>query len=181
MGGRILRPPPFRADSRWRSTGRPLRTPVGVLTGVTVFAVASAACGFSASIRQLVIARSIQGIGAALLVPGSLAIISASFDEGSRGKAIGTWSGLTAITTALGPVAGGWLIEHASWRWAFFVNLPLAAAVILISLRHMPETRDRKSTRLNSSHEWISYAVFCLKKKKINILSYIDLLDVKYF
>jgi len=128
------------------------------LTGVTVFAVASAACGFSASIRQLVIARSIQGIGAALLVPGSLAIISASSDEGSRGKAIGTWSGLTAITTALGPVAGGWLIEHASWRWAFFVNLPLAAAVILISLRHMPETRSGSVKRV----DWLGTLVAIL-------------------
>src|SRR6266700_4039341 len=103
------------------------------LTGVTVFAATSAACGFSGSIRQLVIARSIQGIGAALLVPGSLAIISASFDESSRGKAIGTWSGFTAITTALGPVLGGWLIERASWHCVFFINLPLAAGVIAVS------------------------------------------------
>ena len=128
------------------------------LTGVTVFAAASAACGFSASIRQLVIARSIQGIGAALLVPGSLAIISASFDEGSRGKAIGTWSGFTAITTALGPVVGGWLIEHASWRWAFFINLPLAAAVFLISLRHMPETRSSSVKRV----DWLGTLVAIL-------------------
>ncbi len=119
------------------------------LTGVTLFAAASMACGFSASIRQLVIARSVQGIGAALLVPGSLAIISASFDEKSRGKAIGTWSGFTAITTALGPVVGGWLIEHASWRWAFFINLPLAAAVFLISVRHMPETRSGSVNRVD--------------------------------
>src|SRR5262249_12747237 len=92
------------------------------------------------TIRFLIIARAVQGIGAALLVPGSLAIISASFDESSRGRAIGTWSGFTAITTALGPVLGGWLIEHASWRWAFFLNLPLAAAVTVISLRHVPES-----------------------------------------
>src|SRR6266700_2511505 len=128
------------------------------LTGVTVSAAASVACGLSASIRQLVIARSIQGIGAALLVPGSLAIISASFDEGSRGKAIGTWSGFTAITTALGPVVGGWLIEHASWRWAFFINLPLAATVFLISLRHMPETR---SSSVNSV-DWLGTLVAIL-------------------
>ena len=112
------------------------------LTGIIIFAAASAACGLSASIRELVIARCVQGAGAALLVPGSLAIISASFDDKSRGKAIGTWSGFTAITTALGPVVGGWLIQHASWRWAFFLNLPLAAAVILISLRHIPESRS---------------------------------------
>lgn len=110
------------------------------LVGVGIFAAASAACGLAPSIQALIIARAVQGIGAALLVPGSLAIISASFDELSRGKAIGTWSGFTAITMALGPVLGGWLIEHASWRWAFFLNLPLAAAVVVISLRHVPES-----------------------------------------
>src|SRR6185295_10366829 len=94
------------------------------IAGVAIFAVASAACGLATTIRQLVIARSVQGIGAALLVPGSLSIISASFDEKTRGQAIGTWSGFTSITMAIGPVLGGWLVEHASWRWAFFINLP---------------------------------------------------------
>ncbi|MGO8795341.1 MAG: MFS transporter [Candidatus Sulfotelmatobacter sp.] len=112
------------------------------LTGVVIFAIASAGCGFAANIQLLLIARSVQGVGAALLVPGSLAIISASFDERTRGQAIGTWSGFTAITTAVGPVLGGWLIQHASWRWAFFINLPMAAAVIAISLRHVPESRS---------------------------------------
>src|SRR6202790_4576123 len=112
------------------------------LVGVGIFAAASMACGMAANIQQLVIARSVQGIGAAFLVPGSLSLISASFDEKTRGQAIGTWSGFTAMTTALGPVLGGWLIEHASWRWAFFINVPLAAAVILISLRHIPESRS---------------------------------------
>ncbi|HEY6764249.1 MAG TPA: MFS transporter [Candidatus Sulfotelmatobacter sp.] len=110
------------------------------LSGVGIFAAASAACGLAPTIHVLIIARSIQGIGAALLVPGSLAIISASFDEQSRGPAIGTWSGATAITTALGPVLGGALIDYASWRWAFFLNVPLAAAVIVIALRHVPES-----------------------------------------
>jgi EmrB/QacA subfamily drug resistance transporter len=119
------------------------------LAGLILFAAASVTCGLSLSIRQLIVARSIQGIGAALLVPGSLAIISATFDEKSRGKAIGTWSGFTAITAALGPVAGGWLIQHASWRWAFFVNLPLALAVFLISIRHMPETRSTSVQRID--------------------------------
>src|SRR6266446_9280455 len=95
------------------------------VVGVAIFAGASLGCGFASSIHQLIIWRSIQGVGAALLVPGSLAIISASFDEKSRGRAIGTWSGFTAITTAIGPVLGGWLVQHASWRWAFFINLPL--------------------------------------------------------
>ena len=119
------------------------------LTGVATFATASLACALSSSIEQLIFARSIQGLGAALLVPGSLAIISAEFDESSRGSAIGTWSGFTAITTAIGPVLGGWLVEHASWRWAFFINLPLAAAVIAISLRWIPESRDSAAGRID--------------------------------
>jgi EmrB/QacA subfamily drug resistance transporter len=119
------------------------------LLGVTLFALASAACGLAPSIRLLVFARSVQGIGAAMLIPGSLAIISASFDENSRGQAIGTWSGFTAITTALGPVLGGWLIEHASWRWAFFLNVPVAAAVVVLSLRHIPESRSSSEGRLD--------------------------------
>jgi EmrB/QacA subfamily drug resistance transporter len=110
--------------------------------GVAIFAVASLSCGLASNIDQLIIARSIQGVGAALLVPGSLAIISTSFDEKSRGQAIGTWSGFTAITTAVGPVLGGWLVEHASWRWVFFINLPLAAATIAISLWQIPESRS---------------------------------------
>jgi EmrB/QacA subfamily drug resistance transporter len=115
------------------------------LVGVGIFAIASIACGFASNIQQLVIARSVQGLGAAFLVPGSLSIISACFDEQTRGQAIGTWSGFTAITTAAGPVLGGWLIEHASWRWAFFINVPLAAAVIVISLRRIPESRNATS------------------------------------
>jgi len=111
------------------------------LTGVAIFATASMACALSSSIEQLMFARSVQGLGAALLVPGSLSIISAEFDDRSRGSAIGTWSGFTAITTALGPVLGGWLVENASWRWAFFINLPLAVAVIILSLRWIPESR----------------------------------------
>jgi EmrB/QacA subfamily drug resistance transporter len=119
------------------------------VVGVAIFAVASAGCGFASNIHQLIIARSIQGVGAALLVPGSLAIISTSFDEKSRGQAIGTWSGFTAITTAVGPVLGGWLVEHASWRWVFFINLPLAAAVIAISAWWIPESRSAIAGRVD--------------------------------
>src|SRR5579864_5199308 len=119
------------------------------LVGVAIFAVASADCGFASNIHQLIIARSIQGVGAALLVPGSLAIISTSFDEKSRGQAIGTWSGFTAITTAIGPVLGGWLVGHASWRWVFFINLPFAAAVIVLSLWFIPESRRSAAGRLD--------------------------------
>jgi EmrB/QacA subfamily drug resistance transporter len=116
------------------------------LVGVTLFAFASAVCGMATSINQLIAARAVQGIGGALLVPGSLAIISASFAPDQRGRAIGTWSGFSAITTAIGPVAGGWLIEHVSWRAVFFINVPLAAAVLLISFRHVPESRDKDET-----------------------------------
>ena len=82
-------------------------------------------------------------------MPGSLAIISAGFDESCRGAAIGTWSGFTAITTAIGPVLGGWFVAHASWRWAFFINLPLAVAVIIISLLHLPESRNSSNSRID--------------------------------
>src|SRR5258708_1192099 len=118
------------------------------LLGVTVFAIASVGCGLAPNIRQLVIARSAQGLGAAFLVPCSLSIISASFSEKERGRAIGTWSGFTAITTALGPVLGGWLIEHASWRWVFFINVPLAAAGVGISLWQRPESRHAARARI---------------------------------
>ncbi len=119
------------------------------VAGVAIFAGASLACGIASNIHQLIIARSIQGAGAALLVPGSLAIISTSFDEKSRGHAIGTWSGFTAITTAVGPVVGGWLVEHVSWRWAFFINLPIAATVLVISLWRIPESRSTVSARID--------------------------------
>ncbi len=119
------------------------------LIGVALFALASAACGLAADIRQLIAARALQGLAAALLVPGSLAIISNSFAEKERGRAIGTWSGFSAITTGIGPVTGGWLIEHVSWRAVFFVNLPLALVVILISLWHVSETSDSDRARVD--------------------------------
>ena len=119
------------------------------LIGVSIFAAASATCGFAANIGQLIAARAFQGFGAALLVPGSLAIISSSFSEQERGRAIGTWSGFSAITTGIGPVLGGWLIEHISWRAVFFINLPIALLVLLISLRHITETADRDRDRVD--------------------------------
>jgi len=124
--------------------------------GVVVFAVASALCGFAANIEQLIVARALQGIGGAMLVPGSLALISSSFDEGKRGKAIGTWSGFSAITTAIGPVLGGWLVEHISWRAAFFLNLPLALAVLVISVWKVPESRENNH---RGSLDWIGTAL----------------------
>ncbi|MGE5208413.1 MAG: MFS transporter, partial [Alphaproteobacteria bacterium] len=119
------------------------------LLGVVIFAVASGVCGLAGNTRQLIVARAFQGCGAALLVPGSLAIISNSFSEQERGLAIGVWSGFSAITTAIGPVLGGWLIQHISWRAVFFINLPLALLVILISLRHVAETSNEESTRVD--------------------------------
>lgn len=114
--------------------------------GVVLFALASVWCGLAPNIHQLIIARAAQGIGGALLVPGSLAIISATFSEDDRGKAIGTWSGATAITTALGPLMGGWLIEHVSWRAVFFLNVPIAFGVILLILLFVPESRDEENS-----------------------------------
>src|SRR5437016_441820 len=119
------------------------------LIGVALFAVASAWCGLATGIAQLIVARGAQGFGAALLVPGSLAIISSSFPENERGRAIGTWSGFSAITTAIGPVIGGWLIEHISWRAVFFINVPIALLIIVISLWRVPESSDKQSKKLD--------------------------------
>jgi EmrB/QacA subfamily drug resistance transporter len=112
--------------------------------GIVIFALASIWCGLAPNITQLIVARAVQGIGGALLVPGSLAIISASFPEAERGQAIGTWSGSTAITTAMGPVIGGWLIENVSWRAVFFLNLPLALIVLVLVWFCVPESRDEE-------------------------------------
>jgi EmrB/QacA subfamily drug resistance transporter len=124
--------------------------------GVVVFAIASGLCGMAANIEQLIAARAMQGIGGAMLVPGSLALISSSFDEDKRGKAIGTWSGFSAITTAIGPVLGGWLVENWTWRAAFFLNLPLAVAVLVISLWKVPESREHNE---QGALDWIGAAL----------------------
>ena len=117
------------------------------LFGVLFFTASSILCGVATSSRVLIVGRALQGIGAAFLVPGSLAIISATFDDAERGKAIGTWSGFSAITTAIGPVIGGWLIQHVSWRAAFFINVPLAAIVVALSLKFMDESKDPSRSR----------------------------------
>ncbi|SFA99465.1 drug resistance transporter, EmrB/QacA subfamily [Collimonas sp. OK607] len=124
--------------------------------GVGLFAVASVWCGLTGNVMQLIFARAVQGIGGALLVPGSLALISASFPEIERGKAIGTWSGYTAITAAIGPVVGGFLIEHVSWRLAFLINVPLALLVIILTFRYVPESRD---PRASGSLDWTGAAL----------------------
>ncbi len=119
--------------------------------GIALFALASMWAGLAPDIEQLIMARAAQGIAGALLVPGSLALISASFDNAQRGRAIGTWSAFTAITTALGPVLGGWLIDSYSWRAIFFINVPLAAAVLVILFWRVPESRDETATELDWS------------------------------
>src|SRR5579871_2135736 len=110
--------------------------------GVALFCAASAWCGLAPNIGQLIVARSLQGIGGALLVPGSLALISANFSQADRGRAIGTWSGFTSITAAIGPVLGGWFTEHGSWRWVFLINLPIGLAVLWLTLWRVPESRS---------------------------------------
>ncbi|HEY3457680.1 MAG TPA: MFS transporter [Bryobacteraceae bacterium] len=120
--------------------------------GVILFAGASCGCGLAANAGQLIAARGLQGIGGALLVPGSLALISASFPAEERGRAIGTWSGFTAITAAIGPVLGGWLVQHASWRWVFFLNLPIAAVVLALTFLRVPESRNQEQAQ--ESLDW---------------------------
>jgi len=112
------------------------------MSGVAVFALASTWCGLSPTVNQLIIARGVQGVGAAMLVPGSLALISANFSKKDRGRAIGTWSGFTSIAAGIGPVLGGWLAQAVSWRWIFFINIPLSIAVLFVSWFFVPESRD---------------------------------------
>ena len=110
--------------------------------GIGLFTLASIGCGLAPSVTVLIVARAFQGIGGSLLVPGSLAIISASFDTQHRGRAIGTWSGFTAITSAVGPVLGGLLVQFASWRWVFIINVPLAVVVLIVLFWRVPESRN---------------------------------------
>ncbi len=114
--------------------------------GVLLFSAASAWCGLAPDIRHLIVARGLQGVGGALLVPGSLALISANFSEQERGRAIGTWSGFTSITAAIGPVLGGWFTQHGSWRWVFFINLPMGLCVLLLATWKVPESKAAQQT-----------------------------------
>ena len=115
------------------------------VAGLVWFTVASVACGAAPTTGFLVAARALQGVGAAMLVPGSLALISASFTPDDRSRAVGAWSGRAGVATALGPFLGGWLIDAVSWRLIFVINVPLAAAAVWITLRHVPETRDEQA------------------------------------
>jgi EmrB/QacA subfamily drug resistance transporter len=121
------------------------------VVGVAIFAAASAWCGLSPNISQLILARMIQGAGAALLIPCSLAIIGATFDDSERGKAIGTWAGFSALAGAVGPLLGGWIVDHFTWRWIFLINPLLALPTIAIALYRVPESRDAEA---KSALDW---------------------------
>ena len=116
------------------------------MVGLVGFALTSLLCGAAPTIELLIAARALQGVAAALLVPGSLAIVSASFHPDDRGRAIGSWAGLAGVSSALGPFLGGWLIDAYSWRWVFLINLPLVAVALYITMRHVPESRDETAT-----------------------------------
>jgi EmrB/QacA subfamily drug resistance transporter len=115
--------------------------------GIMLFAIASLACALAGNITVLIVARCIQGIGGALSTPGSLALISAAYDNDTRGRAIGLWSGFSALTSAVGPVIGGWLTQDFSWRYVFLINVPLAIAVLVILALRVPESRDESADR----------------------------------
>jgi EmrB/QacA subfamily drug resistance transporter len=115
--------------------------------GILLFALASVACAAAPTAETLIFARVVQGVGAALLTPGSLSILAASFPREIRGKAFGTWAGAAAITTAAGPLVGGWMIDHWSWRAIFGINVPLSAVVLVLSWRYIPESRDLDSAK----------------------------------
>jgi EmrB/QacA subfamily drug resistance transporter len=120
--------------------------------GVVIFAAASAWCGLAPNVHQLIVARGIQGLGGALLVPGSLALVSANFSQEERGRAIGTWSGFTSITAAIGPVLGGWFAQHGSWRWVFFINVPIGLLVLALTLWKVPEST---AGRQGQQFDWL--------------------------
>jgi EmrB/QacA subfamily drug resistance transporter len=124
------------------------------LAGVILFAAASAWCMVAPEIKQLIAARCLQGVGGALLVPNSLALLSANFPEGQRGRAIGTWSGFASMMTAVGPVLGGWLVQHGSWRWVFFVNIPVAAATVWIVMTKVPAGTEKNVRSALSGMDW---------------------------
>jgi EmrB/QacA subfamily drug resistance transporter len=127
--------------------------------GAALFALASAGCAAAPSSGALVAARAAQGVASALLVPGSLSLVSAAYPESTRGRAIGTWSSFTSITAAVGPVAGGWVVAHASWRWLFLFNLPIAAVVVLLARLRVPESRDETAP---PSMDWAGAALATL-------------------
>ena len=129
------------------------------LAGVVLFAAASVWCGVAAKITPLIAARCLQGVSGSLLVPNSLALLSVNFPESQRGRAIGTWSGFASMMTALGPVLGGWLVQHGSWRWVFFVNVPLAIVTVWIVLSKVPVGRQKDVQDGLAGMDWTGAAL----------------------
>jgi EmrB/QacA subfamily drug resistance transporter len=129
------------------------------MAGIVLFASSSLACGLAQNVAMLIASRAVQGIGGALVTPGSLAIISATFSGADRGRAIGTWSGFTAVTSVIGPVLGGFLIQHFTWRSAFFINLPICAFVLWVTWRRVPESRNESAA---GRIDWLGAAVCTL-------------------
>jgi MFS family permease len=110
--------------------------------GLVWFTAASVLCGLAPSIGALIAARALQGVGGALLVPGSLSLITASFRSEDHGSAIGAWSGLTGVATSIGPFLGGYLVDAVTWRLVFLINVPLAGLALWVTMRHVPESHD---------------------------------------
>ena len=133
------------------------------VTGLAGFTLASLLCGVAPTAGFLIAARAIQGVAGALLVPGSLSIIAATFHHDDRGRAIGAWSGLAGVASSVGPFLGGWLIDSVSWRLIFFLNVPLAATAIAIAVRHVPETRSSTQSPLDfTGAALITSALACI-------------------
>ncbi|GAA0529176.1 MFS transporter [Saccharopolyspora subtropica] len=116
--------------------------------GLVVFTLASLGCGLAPTGEALIVARLLQGVGGALLVPGSLALINSAIRHDDRGEAVGRWAGLTGVSSAIGPFVGGWLVDAVSWRWVFFINVPIAAAAVL-ALRHVQQSRNPRAGRVD--------------------------------
>ncbi|MYS23443.1 drug resistance transporter, EmrB/QacA subfamily [Streptomyces sp. DvalAA-14] len=116
------------------------------VVGAIWFALASALCGIAQDSATLIISRALQGVGGALLTPGSLSLVQATFRREDRAKAVGAWSGLGGVAGAVGPFIGGYLVDGPGWRWIFLINVPIAAVVVLIAQRHVPESRDRTAS-----------------------------------
>lgn len=132
-----------------------------LVIGVVWFALASALCGLAQDVGTLIAARALQGVGGALLTPGSLALVRSSFRPDDQGRAVGAWSGLGGVAGAVGPFLGGWLIDGPGWRWIFLINVPLAA-LVLLAARHVPESRDEAAAHVPFDVAGASLAALCL-------------------
>ena len=132
--------------------------------GVVIFCLASGWCGLSADIHSLIVARALQGIAPPCWFPGSLALLSASYPEAERGRAIGTWSGFSGLTAALGPVLGGWFVQKLSWRWAFFINIPIGIMVLMLLFFQIPRTQE---SSVEKHIDWLGAAIAAISLASI--------------